>query len=99
MASLRNFRLWVSVGLGGLGVLAPVTAAAQGRSQVVVSGPEPRAQRGDGPSLKGSVGVAVAEGLLTEGTLEDRIRGVQRLGAIGTPPAVDSLLQAVEASS
>ena len=99
MAGARNFCFVVGAGLGALATLSPATATGQGRAQVVVNGPGPRAQQGDGPSLKGRVGVAVAEGLMLDGGVEDRIRGVQRLGAIGTPEAVDSLLQSVEQSS
>lgn len=50
-------------------------------------------------SLRGLLGVPVAERLLTSSSQEDRLRGVVRLGAIGTPEAIDALTSALEQST
>lgn len=47
-------------------------------------------------TFKGSTGTAVAERLLSSDDPEDRLRGIERLGALGTPEAIDALLEAME---
>jgi HEAT repeat protein len=50
-------------------------------------------------TLRGLLGVPVAERLLASDSAEDRLRGVARLGAIGTPEAIDALVDTLEQSS
>ncbi len=50
-------------------------------------------------TLRGIFGVPVAERLLVSPAVEERLRGVRRLGAIGTPEAIDALTSAFEQSS
>lgn len=50
-------------------------------------------------SLRGVVGVPVAERLLVSSSAKERLRGVVRLGAIGTPEAIDALTGALEQST
>ncbi|WP_437671820.1 HEAT repeat domain-containing protein [Sorangium sp. So ce131] len=49
--------------------------------------------------LRGSLGVPVAERLLSSGDPEARLRGIERLGTIGTEEAVSALLAAIEQGS
>ncbi|WP_438023734.1 HEAT repeat domain-containing protein [Sorangium sp. So ce233] len=64
----------------------------------------PRAEDGGAPSavepgatpLRGSLGVPVAQRLLASSDPEARLRGIERLGAIGTEEAVSALLAALE---
>lgn len=57
-----------------------------------VESPRPRG----GATFKSSTGLAVAERLLLSDDPEERLRGLERLGSIGTPEAIDALLEAVE---
>jgi HEAT repeat protein len=50
-------------------------------------------------SLRSLIGVPVGERLLVSSSQEDRIRGIVRLGAIGTPEAIDALTGALEQST
>jgi len=50
-------------------------------------------------TLRGSFGVPVAERLLSSSNPEERLRGIRRLGAIGTPEAIDALVDGLEQSS
>ena len=50
-------------------------------------------------SLRGLIGVPVAEKLLVSTSAQERLRGVVRLGAIGTPEAIDVLTGALEQST
>lgn len=50
-------------------------------------------------SLRGLVGVPVAQRLLVSSSPQDRLRGVVRLGAIGTPEAIDALTSSLEQST
>lgn len=50
-------------------------------------------------TLRGMFGIPVAERLLVSGSADERLRGVQRLAAIGTPEAIDALVDALEQSS
>ncbi len=79
-----------------------LTAAAQGIAIGTVGG------RGDSDdarstpsrhSLRGLVGVPVGERLLVSSSPEERLRGIIRLGAIGTPEAIDALASALEQST
>lgn len=50
-------------------------------------------------SLRGSFGLPVAMRLLESASAEDRLRGIKRLAAIGTPEAMDALVGTIEQSS
>ena len=47
-------------------------------------------------TFKSSTGLAVAERLLRSDDPDDRLRGIERLGAIGTAEAIDAILGAME---
>jgi HEAT repeat protein len=70
-----------------VGVIGGRNASEDARST-----PEPH-------SLRGLFGVPVAEKLLASNSPHDRLRGVVRLGAIGTPEAIDVLTNALEQST
>src|SRR6185503_1216945 len=76
------------------------SAAAQPR-QVVVGGAvgraEPReSRRAEAGPLKEMFGVPVAERLIQADDTASRIRGIERLGAIGTTEAIDALVEQIE---
>lgn len=50
-------------------------------------------------SFRGRLGVPLAQRLLSSSSQQDRLRGVVRLGAIGTPEAIDALTSALEQST
>ncbi|MDC3953650.1 HEAT repeat domain-containing protein [Polyangium jinanense] len=84
--------------------LVPAMASAQGIAVGVARRAEADDDYGElsAPSrgtLRGLFGVPVAERLLAAGSVEERLRGVRRLGAIGTPEAIDALTNAFEQSS
>ncbi|MDI3283305.1 HEAT repeat domain-containing protein, partial [Polyangium sp. 15x6] len=84
--------------------LAPAPASAQGIAVGVGRRAEGDDEYGEvsAPNrgtLRGLFGVPVAERLLASGSVEERLRGVRRLGAIGTPEAIDALTNAFEQSS
>ena len=56
---------------------------------------------GGGPShgLRDRLGVDVARALLVSSDPRERMRGVDRLGTIGDPPAIDALLEAIDSGS
>ncbi|MRG92795.1 HEAT repeat domain-containing protein [Polyangium spumosum] len=83
-----------------------LTSAEAGAQGIAVGRARPVTVDDDGESygpprgtLRGTFGVPVAERLLESGSAEGRLRGVQRLGAIGTPEAIDALTSAFEQSS
>ncbi|TKC94673.1 HEAT repeat domain-containing protein [Polyangium fumosum] len=83
--------------------LLPARAEAQGLAvgvsrKAVVEEAEEAEAPGRG-TLRGLFGIPVAERLLVSGSVEGRLRGVRRLGAIGTPEAIDALTNAFEQSS
>src|SRR5271154_6642664 len=47
-------------------------------------------------SLKARIGVAFAKHLIESDDANDRLRGVERLGSIGTQEAIDALVEAIE---
>jgi HEAT repeat protein len=81
-----------------LAALVPGAAAAQHR----VAAPRPAEGRRVAPeptSLRAHLGIPVAQRLLASDDPATRARGVERLGAIGTPEAVDVLVEAMETSN
>lgn len=77
-------------------------AAAQGIAIGTVGGRGDAEETRSAParnSLRGLVGVPVGERLLVASSPQDRLRGVIRLGAIGTPEAIDALAGALEQST
>ncbi|XXX74306.1 HEAT repeat domain-containing protein [Sorangium sp. So ce134] len=89
--------------LGLAAALAATAAAGPAAPQPVAraagasgdAGKTPAAEAGAAP-LRGSLGVPVAERLLASSDPEARLRGIERLGAIGTEEAVTALLAALE---
>jgi HEAT repeat protein len=51
---------------------------------------------GGSSAIKDMFGVQVAKRLLASDDTEDRIRGIERLGALGTDEAIDALVQALD---
>lgn len=89
--------------LAAIGAICSGPAAhAQGIAIGVVGGrgesDEPHAPP-ERDSLRGLFGVPVAERLLVSSSPQDRLRGVVRLGAIGTPEAIDALTTSLEQST
>jgi len=78
---------WAQIAIG------PIVARS-GRSDEPTSTSTPKRD-----SLRGLVGVPVAERLLLSNSPKERLRGVVRLGAIGTPEAIDALTGALEQST
>lgn len=83
-------------------VLAGPGAGEPARAQPAVASGRPQGQsasadkgRAEG-SLRGSMGVAVAARLLASDNAADRLRGVERLGSLGTTEAIDALIEALE---
>ncbi|WP_437721987.1 HEAT repeat domain-containing protein [Sorangium sp. So ce861] len=88
--------------LGLAAALAAAAVAGPAVAQPVARAPRPaedsgraEAEAGAAP-LRGSLGVPVAERLLASSDPEARLRGIERLGAIGTEEAVTALLAALD---
>src|SRR5262245_31430622 len=79
--------------------LVPGAAAAQSRAGVAGHRPSQEQRRNEPPALRTLVGIPVAQRLLQADDAATRIRGVERLGAIGTPEAIDALVEALEQNS
>src|SRR5512141_2157267 len=78
--------------------LAPGAAAAQPRSGIAVH--RPSAERRDEPTaLHAIAGIPVAQRLLQSDDPATRVRGVERLAAIGTTEAIDALVEILEQNS
>jgi HEAT repeat protein len=77
--------------------LAPGAAAAQPRSGV--AGHRPSERRNEPAALHTLVGIPVAQRLLQSDDAATRVRGVERLGAIGTNEAIDALVEILEQNS
>src|SRR4051794_12938573 len=78
-------------------VLVAGTAGAQSRYRV--TGPDraaPASRRPAETRLKAMVGIPVAKRLLEADDPFERIRGVERLGAIGSVEAIDALVDAID---
>ncbi|AKT42652.1 uncharacterized protein CMC5_068790 [Chondromyces crocatus] len=83
-----------------LAALASIIAPAEAQAQVqATSGESSTHAHGSGASLRANVGVAVAQSLLSSSDPPTRLRGITRLGALGTPEAIDQLLEALEQGS
>ncbi len=82
-------------------VLLAGLTAAPARAQVRMGRmPEPRsAPRRSSVTLRSLFGVPVAQRLLQSDDPDDRLRGVERLGAIGTDEAIDALTEALTQTS
>jgi HEAT repeat protein len=78
--------------------LGAAGASAQTRAVVPRSGamPAAMASMANEHDLRGRFGVPWAKKLLASQDANERVRGVERLGALGTPEAVDALLAAFE---
>jgi HEAT repeat protein len=96
-------RALVTLGFASIALVqgaAHAQGLAVGRPHRVEANDE--ADASSGPrrgTLRGLLGVPVAERLLSSDAIEDRLRGVARLGAIGTPEAIDALVDTLEQSS
>lgn len=90
-------RLFVAVPL--LVALLPGVAAAQPRYVPPRPIHASEAPRREQASFRSVLGIPVAQRLLQSDDLAARVRGVERLGAIGTPEAYDALVEALEARS
>ncbi|MCC6552960.1 MAG: HEAT repeat domain-containing protein, partial [Polyangiaceae bacterium] len=98
LAGALSLSLWIA-GAGEVAAQSqPVAPARRAVGREAEQGAKGRAGAGAG-ALRGSVGVPVAERLLGSGDAEDRLRGIERLGAIGTTEAVDALIEALEQGS
>ncbi|WP_437965471.1 HEAT repeat domain-containing protein [Sorangium sp. So ce260] len=93
--------------LGLAAALAATAAAGPAAPQPVARAPEAAEDggkttagaEGGATPLRGSLGVPVAERLLASSDPEARLRGIERLGSIGTEEAVSALLAALEQGS
>ncbi|HLM71998.1 MAG TPA: HEAT repeat domain-containing protein, partial [Polyangiaceae bacterium] len=91
--------LAVAVTLGLMGIPQPSPAQPMPVSPPRREGATPKQAQSSRPgaaTFKSSTGIAVAERLLLSDDPEDRLRGIERLGSIGTPEAIDALLEAME---
>ena len=79
--------------------LAVALAPSPARAQAHAAAARPTVSRGGASSLRAQIGVPVAVRLLQSDAIPDRVRGVERLAAIGTTEAIDALLEALEAQS
>ncbi|MEZ4300698.1 MAG: HEAT repeat domain-containing protein [Polyangiaceae bacterium] len=83
----------LAVVLAGLS-LAPAVAFAQAGS--TASPTDPAKPLGGTLAIRDLFGVPVAKRLLQSDKTDERIRGVERLGSLGTDDAIDALVQALE---
>ena len=86
-----------SLALGSLVLLAAPVASAQPR--VVVTGAARDDARGHVGALKEMFGVAVAVTLTQSDDAAARLRGIERLATIGTPEAIDAIVEQIEQGS
>ncbi|XXT16833.1 HEAT repeat domain-containing protein [Sorangium sp. So ce429] len=85
----------VATALAGAAAPQPVARTARAPQAEESSGAPAAAEPGAAP-LRGSLGVPVAERLLASSDPEARLRGIERLGSIGTEEAISALLAALE---
>ena len=93
---MRSIR--VPLLLASLVLVAARTAYAQPQ-RAAVSGPAREEVRGHATPLKEMFGVAVAVRLTQSDDATARLRGIERLGAIGTTEAIDALVEQIEQGS
>jgi HEAT repeat protein len=74
-----------------------VPAAAQPR--VAAPGSRPAERHADSNALRAQLGIPVAQRLLASDDFAARIRGIERLGAIGSTEAFDALVDAMDPQS
>ena len=74
---------------------APAVAAAQ-RSPARSGATDSAKPLGGTTSIKDLFGVSVAKRLLQSDDTDDRIRGIERLGSLGSDEAIDALVQALD---
>lgn len=101
---MRRLRSLASIAFlaAGCTLLCSVPAAAQGIAIGTIGGRREIEETRVTPqrdSLRGLIGIPVAEKLLVSSSQQERLRGVVRLGAIGTPEAIDVLTGALEQST
>jgi cellulose synthase operon protein C len=107
----RDKKILAALLAGALAAVGSAAFAPPAAAQGLAVGPAHRVPVDDDDSdvaardiprrgtLRGSFGVPVAERLLVSSSADERLRGVLRLGAIGTPEAIDALVDAFEQSS
>ncbi|WP_437543909.1 HEAT repeat domain-containing protein [Sorangium sp. So ce367] len=74
----------------------PVARTARAPQAAEEGGKAPAGAQAGATPLRGSLGVAVGERLLSSSDPAARLRGIERLGAIGTEEAVSALLAALD---
>ena len=79
--------------------LALASAPAAAQTHGAASARRPADHRADSNSLRAQLGIPVALRLLASDDFASRVRGIERLGAIGTKEAVDALVDAIDSSS
>ncbi len=84
--------------VASLALLTARIAFAQPQRAVVGSAPKDEV-RGRMPPLKEMFGIPVAVRLTQSDDATERLRGIERLGAIGTPEAIDAMVEQIEMGS
>src|SRR5262245_38514136 len=99
--SLTSWLLAAAFGLSLCGVTSSATAQARPKVEVRKrpSPQQPADASGKETSLRGLSGLPAAKQLVDSDDVTQRIRGITRLGAIGTPEAIDALLEQFEQGS
>ncbi len=84
-----------------LAALALALVSGPAAAQLRQAGPATRSseRHGEGNALRAQLGIPVAQRLLASEDLGARLRGIERLGAIGTTEAVDALVDAMDPQS
>lgn len=84
---------------GSQGLAQPTAIVPSAREPVGDAREPKRGPKNERASLKSLSGVAAAADLLQSDGAEDRLRGIERLSSIGSPEAVEALLDAMEQGS
>ena len=79
--------------------LALLSGSAGAQPRVAVSAPRGPEKHADSNALRAQLGVPLAQRLLTSDDLATRIRGIERLGGIGTTLSVDALVDGMDPGS
>lgn len=86
--------------LAALALLLALIPGAAGAQPRAAATSRPTVGRGDQTALRAQFGIPVAQRLLQQSdSVAGRVRAVERLGSIGTPEAIDVLVEAIEGSS